>query len=426
MKATRTVLAFAAVLTVGGLTACSAVTSADAPTAQVVSEASSGSLWDSLQVHDIQVTIADADLQTLLETYASSGEKIWVTATVTIDGTTFENVGIKLKGNSTLRGVSTESDPTTLPWLIRLDKYVDDQNYDGETELVVRGNNSETALNEAVALDLLSVAGLASEEAISSRFSVNGTATELRLVIQNPDDDWAEQEFGETGLLYKAEAGGDYSYRGEDPASYADVFEQEAGDENLQPLIDFLKFINESDDETFTAELGDHLDVASFATYLAFQDFVDNFDDIDGPGNNSYLRYDETTGLMTVVNWDLNLAFGVQNGGGGGAGNAGGMPAQGDNANRPQPGGGFGGAPGGGAAGGGARGGSNVLAQRFTELFPDEFAAAQTALAQALVTSGAAQEVLDEWTSVLTEQASDLVPASTVEDEASSIAAYFR
>ncbi len=61
-------------------------------------------------------------------------------------------------------------------------------------------------------------------------------------------------------------------------------------------MIEFLDFINNSDDATFEAELGEHLDVDSFATYLAMQDIVDNFDDIDGPGNNSYLHYDSDTG----------------------------------------------------------------------------------------------------------------------------------
>lgn len=46
---------------------------------------------------------------------------------------------------------------------------------------------------------------------------------------------------------------------------------------------------------------------------------MSNTDDIDGPGNNSYLRYNEKTGLMTIVSWDLNLAFGGLGGMMGGA-----------------------------------------------------------------------------------------------------------
>jgi spore coat protein CotH len=44
---------------------------------------------------------------------------------------------------------------------------------------------------------------------------------------------------------------------------------------------------------------------------------LDNFDDIDGPGNNSYLYYNPATGVFAVVPWDHNLALGGFSGGGG-------------------------------------------------------------------------------------------------------------
>ncbi len=132
----------------------------------------------------------------------------------------------------------------------------------------------------------------------------------------------------------------------------------------MAPLIDFLDFINNADDATFAAELDDQLDIEAFATYLAFQDLIGNADDINGRGNNSYLQYDTTTDQFTVVSWDLNLAFGTANvggGGAGGAGGAGGRPAG------PPP--GAGGAGGGAIGGGGAVGGpgdqANVLVDRF-------------------------------------------------------------
>ena len=131
-----------------------------------------------------------------------------------------------------------------------------------------------------------SVAGLASQDAIATAFSVNGSDAILRLVIDHPDDVWMAEVLDGDGALYKAESTGDYSYRGDDESAYDEVFDQEAGTDNtdLTPLIEFLDFINNADDATFAAELGDHLDVDSFATYLAMQELIGNFDDIDGPG----------------------------------------------------------------------------------------------------------------------------------------------
>jgi spore coat protein CotH len=320
-------------------------------------------------------------------------------------------VGIKLKGNSTLRNVKTTSDPATLPWLIRLDKYVDGQSLDGSTEFVVRGNTSQTSLNEAVALAMLAETGLASEEYAYAEVSVNGSGEQLRLVVENPSDEFMERTLGD-GYLYKAEAGGDYPYRGDAAEDYADVFDQEAGDDDIAPLADFLKFINDSDDATFAAELGDHLDVDAFATYLAFQDLVGNNDDIDGPGNNSYLYFDPASQMMTVVNWDLNLALGGMNGMGGGrpdAGDGGGGPRQG------------GAGKGGGQRPGGGRGG-NILSERF--LANDDFKALYetkvTELRERLIASGDATDSLNALTQLLLDHSS--VDDATITKESDAIA----
>ena len=434
----RTLSAAGVVLLATVALASCAATETDAASADTASD-----LWDSSSVHSIEVSYDQEDYDAMIETYLDSGEKEWIRATVTIDGVTYEDVGLKLKGNSSLRGLSTDADaelssenPEDLPWVIRLDEYVEDQNHEGTTELVVRGNSSETALNEAVALELLEEAGLASEQAIAVRFSADGSEETLRLVIENPDDEWMERELGD-GLLYKAEAGGDYSYRGEDEEAYADVFDQEGGDDDLTPLIDFLQWLNESTDEEFAADLDEHLDVEAFATYLAFQELVGNSDDIDGPGNNSYLYYDPDTGQMTVVSWDLNLAFGGGVGGGGmpdgGEGEApeGEAPEMGDGEMPEMP---EGEAPegeapegGDGEAGGGGfgGGGSNVLAERFLE--NDEYAALYEAeldrLQEELYDSGTATELLDEWTQTLLDGASDLVDAETIQEESDAIAA---
>ena len=414
-----------------------------------------GTFFDSSQVHEISVAFTQEDYDAMIATYKSSGEKDWIKATVTIDGVTYTEVGMRLKGNSSIMGlrnqggqgargpggnVSADS-PQTLPWLIRLDKYVDGQSYEGLTDLVVRSNTSTTSLNEAVALQLLDLAGLASLEDVACRFSVNGGDEVVRLVTQLPNDEWMAETFGSTGALYKAESSGDYSYRGDDPGSYAEVFDQEAGDGNadLTPLIEFLDFINNSDDATFAAELPTRLDVDAFATYLAMEELLGNFDDIDGPGNNSYLYYDPSTTMFTVVPWDHNLAFGVMNGkraanavpaiateqssqtgvgadtaGAGTAGTDLAAPAQ--PGNRPQPGQGM-----------TARGKSNILVTRF-HANADFQALYETNLAElksSLFQSGDAQEVLDTWVGVLKAQASDLLDSATIDQEAAKIATYF-
>ena len=51
-------------------------------------------------------------------------------------------------------------------------------------------------------------------------------------MIEHPDHVWMAETLEASGALYKAECTGDYSYRGDDPDAYDEVFDQEAGKDN--------------------------------------------------------------------------------------------------------------------------------------------------------------------------------------------------
>lgn len=437
----RVVLPLTAVVLVVGLAGCGSLAGADAAstssqtqqssavTAQAAVAETTGSLWDTSIVHTVSVDV-DADaLSAMLSTYLSSGDKEWLTASVTIDGVTYENVGIKLKGNSTLKGVTVDTDAATLPWRIRLDKYVEGQNASGVTDFTVRTNTSATSLNEAVALDALDAAGLATEQSAATRFSVNGGTGELRLSVQALNDAWVEENFPDAGadsVLYKATADGSWGWLGAD-GDYSDSFDIEAGDDNYAPLIALLDLVNNGTADEIAEKLPGMLDVDSFATYLALEDLIDNFDDISGPGNNSYLLWDSATQKFTIVAWDHNLAFGVQNVGG--AGTAGGGAGGGQAPSRTT-GAQGGAAPTGGGAGGGMGGGQtdNALVTAFeanTE-WAALIAQKKTELQTTLFTDGAIADSVTRWSTLINSSASDLVDAATVSSESDAILAYTR
>ena len=393
---------------------------------------------DPDSLHSVEITVDQNAYQEMIAAYTSNQTKNWIEATVTVDGVAHEKAGLKLKGNSSLQGISADSEPQKLPWLVRFDKFVDGANHDGMTRMVIRASSSTSALNEAVALDLLAKTGLASEKAAHISLSVNGSDPVLRLTCQDLDESWVAQNFDVAGLLYKAESTGDYTYRGTDESAYKDVFDQETGKANLTPLIGFLQFINESSDADFQSGLAQRVDVDKMVTYLAFEDVIDNFDDITGPGNNSFLWWAEQTNQMTVVAWDHNCAFGLkprtgqqgqgggQPPGGGGQGQPpgdGGAPPNGQAPTGQPPGGGGGQQPG----GGGNQTKANALVDRFNSLMDGEtkVSAERDRLKQELYTSGVAQTILDARAKVLTDQAGSLIEQSAVEADKQTIAAYF-
>ena len=394
---------------------------------------------DPDSLHSVEITVDQNAYQEMITAYTSNQTKNWIEATVTVDGVAHEKAGLKLKGNSSLQGISADSEPQKLPWLVRFDKFVDGANHEGMTRMVIRAGATTSALNEAVALDLLATTGLASEKAAHISLSVNGSDPVLRLTCQDLDESWVAQNFDVAGLLYKAESTGDYTYRGTDESAYKDVFDQETGKANLTPLIEFLQFINESSDADFQSGLAQRVDVDKMVTYLAFEDVIDNFDDITGPGNNSFLWWAEQANQMTVVAWDHNCAFGLKPGagvgqrwhgdggqppgGGGQPSGDGSAPSNGQAPTGQPPGGAGGQQPG----GGGSQTKANALVDRFNSLMDGEtkVSAERDRLKQELYTSGVAQTILDARAKVLTDQAGSLIEQSAVEADKQTIAAYF-
>ncbi len=375
-------------------------------------------LFDASLVHTIDLQVDDAAVDEAVSTYLSTGEKVWVHGSVTVDGTTYPDVGLRLKGNSTLRDVDEDTAVQDLPWLVRVDKWVDGQSVDGVTRFVLRANRTASSLNELVALTLLADAGVPASRVGVARVSADGGEASLHAVVEGMDDAWTDATFDEDTILYKSDVDGDWSDRGSDPAAYQEAFDVEAGTEDWQPVADLMQLLDDASDEQLEAELPERLDVEAFARYLALEDLMDNDDDIDGPGSNSYLAYDESTGVFTVVAWDHNLTFGVTNrpggqGAQGGAGDGGGQA------------GGRGGQGGGQGGGGGSRS-SNPLADRFHAIaaFEALYDAATDELRAQLFTSGVLADTVDAWATTIAAGAGDLVDAATLASEAETITAY--
>ncbi|WP_214111204.1 CotH kinase family protein [Acrocarpospora catenulata] len=349
-------------------------------------------LFDPSTPHDVKITFTDAAYQDMLSEYFKSGEKNYVEADLVIDGTTIPSVGVRLKGNSTLMGLTWKGEsrvqgragpgggqapegfqppdgfqlpegfqppdgfpegfappdgtqqpqpqttadpeggqdrgpgagfggmaraslkaeePENLPWLISFDEFVEGRRYQGHSQIAVRpaSMGSATLLKESLAISIVDASGEPSQGYAYSSFTVNGRSSAPRLLVEYLDEGYAER-LGD-GVLYKSLASSTFSYKGEDQTGYVTDFKQvnRKGEQDLQPVIDLIKWVEQSSDEEFASGLASRLDVESFARYLALQNMLLNFDDMAGPGRNYYLWYDLNTKKFTVINWDLNLAF---------------------------------------------------------------------------------------------------------------------
>lgn len=390
-------------------------------------------LFDDGLVHEIEFTFDPAAYERMIQIYQAQGIKNFIEAKVTIDGTAVASVGIRLKGNSTLgslrragptgvnpggRGaggagpggvILSADEPESLPWLIKFDEFVKGQSYEGYEQLALRPA-SGAGLSEALALDLVGVTGEPTQRSIYTSLSVNGTAAVLRLVVEIPDSEFADDNFRSNGVLYKALSTGRFTYLSDDPLAYANAFKQITNKkkQDMKPLIELMKWVSQASDAEFAAHLDEHVDVESFATYVAIQDLLANFDDMSGPGSNYYLWYDLETSLFTVLSWDMNLAFG-------GLGRGGGGPPPPPGAVIVGPGGGPGGPGGFGGRGGHALKSKFVAEPAFAALRDQARAKAK----QAIYGSGAATTELARLKALVA--SSGLVDVGTLDSEAAAL-----
>ncbi|MFB4425409.1 CotH kinase family protein [Streptomyces sp. QL37] len=488
------------------------VTSSSRVEADTITENVEGTvgLYDTTVKHSIQLQYEQTDFDKMMKEFEDEGTKDTIEADLTIDGVFLQDVGIRLKGNSTLmslrgdeggagggrmpgaagqgapqqqqggggqdRGRDTDGGgpgaggaaggtanggaaggragggggmtqydlsagkPEELPLLIKIDEYVEGRAYQGEREISLRpGSDAQVPLNEALALSLTDEGGATAERYGFTTVAVNNGPAVTRLMVENPDTEYAEAIDG-NGILYKARAGGSFAYRGDDPSDYETSFRQlnKVGSQDLSPVMKLIKWVDEASDEEFAADLGKHVDIESFSAYVAAQNLLMNFDDMAGPGKNYLLWYDLDTKKFSVLGWDYNLTFSgdaeagpddsmsmggrpggaaadTQGGGeaaqGGAAEGQGGMPAPPEGAPEGMPGGtgeggpqgGFpGGAAGegrdgeGGQAGGGMSG--HELKDRFLELgaLDPAYKKAYKELYEKFFGSGAAIEALDD------------------------------
>lgn len=297
-------------------------------------------VFDIGRVHDFRIKMDPDEYDAMITDYQRDGIKSWHPATVIIDGARLDQVGIRLKGNSTLVGLRYSgpespprpasagifgtilaNQPNRMPFLLRFDQFISGQHYQGVNEIALRAAGTlgdSTQFTDLMANLLSKESGTPYLRAAIGGIRFNDAPMGLSLVIEHPDDYWAQRIMPglQQPALYKATPGASFHYFGENPASYATVFNQQSGTRRIgpRPMIDFLRFVEKSSDEEFAAQLDKRLDVKEFARYLAFQNLVVDTDSFAGTGNNYYFLYDPTTKLMSISAWDQNIAFGLLGG----------------------------------------------------------------------------------------------------------------
>jgi spore coat protein CotH len=289
------------------------------------------------RVVDVKITIDEADFQDMLNNASAEEFK---TASVDYNGHHFDNIGIRTKGNLSLRSVVQMSDSDRYSFKLSFDEYVN-QTLEGIQKINLNNNYSDaTYMREFLTYELSEQMGLPTPKHSYVNVYINGELWGFYLAVEQIGDAYLERNFGNAyGALYKGQmtgSGSDLTWLGDDLSAYTGLV-QKSKSSNDDILINMLDELNNGSDYE------KYINVPDALGYIALNTLTNNMDSYIGANKQNYYLY-ENNGVFSILPWDYNMAFDGMGGGFGRGANSG---AGADGA-----GGATGGAAGGDAAGG--------------------------------------------------------------------------
>lgn len=275
------------------------------------------------KVIDVKITIDEADFQDMLDNASAEEYK---EASVNYNGMQFDHVGIRTKGNLSLRSV-VNSDSDRYSFKISFDEYLN-QTLNGISKINLNNNYSDASyMREFLTYELAESIGLPTPGFSYVNVYVNDELWGFYLAIEQIGDSYLQRHFDHSyGALYKAQmtgSGSDLTWLGSDPDSYTGLV-MKSKSSNDDVLIDMLDELNNGTDYEKV------LDVDNVLKYVALNVVASNMDSYLGMNKQNYYLY-ENNGIFSVLPWDYNMAFG----GFGGSGILIDEPTQGALAERP-------------------------------------------------------------------------------------------
>lgn len=244
-------------------------------------------------------------------------EPDYVQTTVKFKGKTWQHVGFRLKGNSTLTS-AWRSGIYKLPFRLDFDKFEDvqpsvkNQKFYGFKELSFSpGVKDNSLIREKLGSDIFRMAGIPSAQSAFYKVYIDFGAgmkyCGIYCGLELPDDKMIIQQLGEdAGNLYKPES---------KLATFVQTEFEKKNNELAGDFGDVSGFVKalqstkrSSDVAAWRSGLEAVFNVDHFAKYLAINNSIVNWDTYGVMAHNYYLYNHSTKGLLWIP-WDNNESF---------------------------------------------------------------------------------------------------------------------
>ena len=268
-------------------------------------------VFNQSQVTTVDIELDDEALTTMLENAAD--EEV-VEANVTINGTTVNNVGLRTKGNLTLRSVVQMEDSERYSFKIDFDYYDDTKSLDGLKKLNLNNNYSDASqMREYMSYKMMEQLGVPTPGYSYMYVTINGEDWGLYLGVEAIEETFLARNFTKgSDSLYKPDGtGSDLKYISDSFDDYSGINPKTTiSESDEEEFIDFINAINEEG-----ADLSSVMNVDEMLRYFAASTALVNLDSYHGNMKHNYYLYEED-GLFSILPWDYNMSFGGFGGGG--------------------------------------------------------------------------------------------------------------
>jgi spore coat protein H len=284
-------------------------------------------------VNRIDITITAEDWTTMqadLETkYGgttqgfSSEETVFVPCTFRFNDTDWYKVGVRYKGNSTLKS-SYKSGTKKLPLKFDFDEFEDthpeikNQRFYGFKQLSFsNGFDDKSLIREKITADIFRNADIKAPQTAFYRVYMNyGEGSiyfGLYTAVEVVDDTMIETQFGEdAGNIYKPDGlGATFSNNSFNQAHFEKCNNEETDWSDVQNVFSALHASTRTTDaSTWRASLESKFNVNGFLRWLACNTLIQNWDTYGKMTHNYYLYADpDNGGRLTWIPWDNNEAL---------------------------------------------------------------------------------------------------------------------
>jgi hypothetical protein len=265
-------------------------------------------LFDDSVLHDVYLEVNPGDWAALK---ANFFDNTYYPANLRWRDTLIESVGIRSRGSGSRSGDK--------PGLrIDIDRYEKGQRFLGLKSFILDNVVQDTSyIKERISMSLFRQMGVPAPRESSTRLFVNGQFAGVYVIVESVDKLFLNRELGEdSGHLYEYKWANEYrfEFKGEDGPLYVPgPFKPETREDDPQPekIVEFVRFLNNAQDEEFQAGISSFLDLEVFARHLAVEHFIAEYDGLNGYAgmNNFYLYRFKDSGRWQFIPWDKDVTF---------------------------------------------------------------------------------------------------------------------